>query len=62
GVSPFYANYGYHPATIDPAILAVPTNAASQFYPHWLHAVHKDIQQSLEKARERMRKYADLKR
>jgi hypothetical protein len=62
GVSPFYANYGYHPATIDPAVPAGPRNAASKFYPHWLHAVHKDIQQTLEKARERMRKYADQRR
>jgi len=39
GMSPFYANYGFHPAAMDPASTD-PLNPASKVYAHWMHAVH----------------------
>jgi transposase InsO family protein len=39
GLSPFYANYGYHPRTNWPPTEA-PRNPGSALYWHWLHAVH----------------------
>jgi len=40
GMSPFYANYGFHPASSDLAASG-PLNPASKLYTHRMHAVHK---------------------
>jgi len=61
GISPFYANYGFHPVASDPAA-AGPLNPASTLYAHWMHAVHEESSLKLEAAQERMRRYADSER
>jgi len=61
GMSPFYANYGFHPVSSDPAALG-PLNPASKLYAHWMHAVHKASTERLEAVHERMRCYTDLLR
>jgi len=61
GMSPFYANYGFHPAAMDPASTE-PLNPASQVYTHWMHAVRDESQKGLEDAQDRMRRYTDLAR
>jgi hypothetical protein len=61
GKSPFYANYGFHPALSNPAEQG-PVNPTSQAYAHWMHTVHEETRKSLEAARERTRKYADQHR
>jgi len=40
GMSPFYANYGFHPVASNPAA-AAPLNPASKLYVHWMNAVHQ---------------------
>jgi len=61
GMSPFYANYGFHPAAMDPASTE-PLNPASRVYAHWMHTVHDESRQELEEAQERMRRYTDPNR
>ena len=61
GMSPFYANYGFHPLASDPAV-AGPLNPASALYAHWMHAVHEESSQKLEAVQEQMRRYANSKR
>jgi hypothetical protein len=61
GLSPFYANYGFHPTATNPAATNS-LNPASRVYAHWMHAVHEETRKSLEEAQERMRRYADPKR
>jgi len=51
GMSPFYSNYGFHPAAMDPASTE-PLNPASQVYAHWMHAVHNESRKGLEDAQE----------
>jgi len=58
GMSPFYANYGFHPAAMNPASTE-PLNPASQVYAHWMHAVHDESRKGLEDVQERMRRYTD---
>ena len=58
GMSPFYANYGFHPVAGGPA-LSEPLNPASTAYGHWMQAVHDEARIGLEEARERMRRYTD---
>jgi hypothetical protein len=58
GLSPFYANYGYHPRTNWPTAKA-PRNPASELYTQWLQAVHQQAVERLQKTRERMAKYWD---
>jgi len=63
GISPFFANYGFHPRTLDPPEEAdEPINPASTAYAHWMKAVHGDVRKGLETAHERMRRYTDPKR
>jgi hypothetical protein len=57
-LSPFYANYSYHPRTNWPTAEA-PRNPGSELYTHWLHAVHQQAIEQLEKTRERMAKHWD---
>jgi len=61
GMSPFYANYGFHPVASDPTASG-PLNPASRFYAHWMLAVHKDSIEQLEAAHERMWRYTDPQR
>jgi len=58
GMSPFYANYGVHPVSSDPAASG-PLNPASKLYAHWMHAIHKASAERLEVAHKRMRRYRD---
>jgi len=58
GMTPFFANYGFHPATIDPPA-GEPLNPASTIYAHWIQAIQEESRQGLEAAQERMRRYAD---
>ena len=62
-VSPFYANYGFHPRTLDPpSENEEPLNPASTAYAHWMKIVHEEARRGLEAAQERMRRYTDLAR
>jgi len=54
GMSPFYANYGFHPVAMNPASTE-PLNPASQVYAHWMQAVYDESQKGLEDAQKRMR-------
>jgi len=58
GMSPFYANYGFHPATINPPTKE-PLSPASTVYGHWMQMVYEESRKGLETAQERMRRYAD---
>ena len=58
GMSPFYANYGFHPAAMNPAATE-PLNPASQVYAHWIHAVYDESRKGLENAQEQIRRYTD---
>jgi len=60
GMSLFYANYGRHPATIDPPDdKEEPLNPASTVYGHWMQSVHEESRKGLEAAQERIRHYTD---
>jgi len=61
GTSPFYANYGFHPAAVDPPT-EEPLNPASTVYGHWMQTVHEESRKGLEAAQERMRRYTDPSR
>jgi len=61
GMSPFYANYGFHPVAVEPA-LSEPFNPASATHGHWMQAIHDEAQIGLREARERMRRYTDPER
>jgi len=50
GVSPFFANYGFHPATLDPPDEEGPLNPASTVYGHWMQTVHEESPKGLEAA------------
>ena len=63
GISPFYANYGFNPRTLDsPNENEEPLNPASTAYAHWMQAVHKEAREGLEAAQERMRRYGEPNR
>jgi len=57
GVSPFYTNYGFHQAAMDP-VSTEPINLASQVYAHWMHTVHNESRKGLEDAQKRMCRYS----
>ena len=61
GMSPFYANFGYHPRTNWP-IEIEGRNPASQLYVHWMETVHTQLKENLEETRKRMGKYYDRRR
>ena len=58
GMSPFYANYGFHPAAIDPPTEG-PLNPVSTVYGHWMQTVFEESRKGLKAAQERMSQYAD---
>jgi len=58
GMSPFYANYGFHPVAMGPASME-PLNPGSQIYTHWMQTVHEESRKGLEDTQERMRRYTD---
>jgi len=60
-MSPFYANYGYHPRTNWPKEPPV-KNPASTNYAHWLKETHDQVTETLKKTRATMGKYHDQKR
>jgi hypothetical protein len=62
GMTPFYANYGYHPAsgTAPNSTTVLPVNSIA--YGHWMKAIFEDCKSELVKASERMKLYANKKR
>jgi hypothetical protein len=61
GMTPFYANYGWHPETVNPGKAEV-SNPASEAYAHWARRSIETNRRMLKAARERMIKYGDRKR
>jgi len=61
GMSPFYANYGFHPMSSDLAASG-PLNPASKLYAHWMRVVHKASTEWREAAHKRMHLYMDPER
>ena len=57
-LSPFYANYGFHPRTNWPVEMES-KNPASKNYAHWMTNVHELCISRLEQTRERMGRYYD---
>jgi len=63
GISPFYANYWFHPRTLDPTEeMEEPVNPASTAYAHWMKAIQDEARKGLEAAQERMRRYTNQAR
>jgi len=62
GLSPFYANYGFHPTATNPAAVNGPLNPASKVYAHWMYTIHESAAKALLRAQERMKHYADQHR
>jgi hypothetical protein len=58
GMSPFYANYGFHPRTNWPTQV-VGRNLQSEVYTHWLEQTHEAVRDQLKRTRERMNRYFD---
>jgi hypothetical protein len=58
GMSPFYANYRFHPTTSNAAADNY-FNPASKVYAHWMHTVYDEARKDLETAQERMRSYTN---
>ena len=61
GMSPFYANLGYHPSANNPPDETA-RNPASLIMAHWMTTVHEEAGRRLKEAKTRMKKYADRKR
>ena len=60
-MSPFFANYGFHPRTNWP-VEKESKNPASMNYAHWIESVHELCLSRLEEARQRMGRYYDRSR
>jgi len=58
GMSPFYANYGFHAVAMNMASTE-PLNPASKVYAHWMKTVHDESRKGLEEAQEQMWRYTD---
>jgi hypothetical protein len=58
-MTPFYANYGYHPYTGTVPIETNTLSVSSVAYRHWTFAVFEDCKKELETSSKRMKKYAD---
>jgi len=59
-MSPFFANYGYHPET-EWRRERQAQNPGAELYSHWMKAIHKRAVQALNYTREGMKKYYDQK-
>jgi hypothetical protein len=57
-MSPFYANYRFHPTATNPAA-GNSFNPASKVYTYWMHTVYEEARKGLEMAQVRMRRYVD---
>ncbi|KAJ2984544.1 hypothetical protein NUW58_g6005 [Xylaria curta] len=63
GLSPFYANYGYHPSANNPPTSnEIVKNPGSRLYFHWMTQVHDHAKKHLEASRTRMKEWADKRR
>ena len=60
-MTPFYANYGRHPESYNPQMTEV-INPASHAYAHWIAGALDRGKKAQEAARQRMTKYADVRR
>ena len=60
-MTPFYANYGYHPVASNPPDPSA-RNPASENYAHWMKRVYEEAGKMLQQTQARMKKYADRKR
>src|SRR5258705_655509 len=60
-MSPFYANYGWTHRSNWPTEFE-PQNPGSRLYTHWIEEVHKRVEQSLSKTRNKMSKHYDQKK
>jgi hypothetical protein len=61
-MTPFYANYGYHPSSGTTPTETNILSASSVAYGHWMKAVVENCKKELEKSSEQMNKYADQSR
>jgi len=59
-MTPFFANYGYHPQT-EWLKEREAQNPGATRYTHWMQTIHQQASQSLQKTREAMRRYYDGK-
>ena len=53
GISPFYANFGFHPTTMNPLTANI-FNSASKVYTHWMESIHEETKICLGETQERM--------
>jgi hypothetical protein len=60
GMSPFFANYGFHPQTEWMKEREV-QNPGAQLYAHWMQTTHLQAREALERTRDNMSKYYDRK-
>ena len=60
GMSPFYANYTFHPQTEWIKKREV-QNPETQLYAHWMQTIHVQAHEALEQTREGISKYYDRK-
>jgi len=60
GMTPFFANYGYHPQTEWLKEREV-QNPGATMYAHWMQSIHEQAKESLERTREAMGRYYDRK-
>jgi len=60
GMSPFYANYGFHPQT-EWMKEREAQNPGAGLYAHWMQVTHQHARKALEQTREEMSKYYDRK-
>ena len=60
GMSPFYANYGFHPQT-EWMKEREAQNPRTQLYAHWMQTTHLKAHEALDRTRESMNKYYDRK-
>jgi len=61
GMSPFYANYGFHPFASDPAVSG-PLNMASKLYTYWMYPIPEASWRLLKVVQPWMRRYMDPER
>ena len=55
-MTPFFANYGYHPQT-EWLNESEAQNPGANMYGHWMKTIHQEARESLEKTREAMGRY-----